>query len=695
MHIGCQFTAPEGCGSLVSSTDYYLLCNRPDLDAMTFAWFSRQKHEWRVNLIRLTRDNVEAALRDGRLVMSITQSSVPPWLRSIEGVSIDELEAGRRESAKSYREYAQSRLATITPFLNQEFEHAFDGAARPEKLFKKTLAALWEPQSDDTPSVTMAEPPESNQPHNPPNALRTFLWYCTFRLFGRQIESLIPAYSGIGNWSRDKWIGDAKRLGRPNKSSGSLHGHSAVAIADRIQDAYVRNVDLGRTMVAIHEKALREEFGCKVQTLTNGSKSWFHPEDLAFPTYQQFRYWVLKKFSLEDVQRNRWGEARFRSRMAATAGSFSQDSANYLETAEADVYYIPELPRQVLSRDPAPALLVCRLADMATGNIFGVGFSSGGETAEAYALANFCAVVPRTLMGRIFGIPLTDDDWIGRGLPSRGIYDRGAGSSSKADGVGQAASPIKELAPSWSGQSKATVESSHPRHTNLEGEPTYVISNLNVFQMAVRELLRTPAENHRKDAVGRLTPQMLLDGVPGNPAAITKYLVDRLRTSAIPMATDVAVRKYLRPVEFIQKKDGLWLGDLHFSHSHLHEHGLPTRVPTDQQLTIKGFVYPYSLYLAWVEIKGRLYEVEPFLRIRDDREQLQITLADLRNLGEMRRAAAALQREHGAAAMSEFQSQFFDQFGIEADSSSRVKGKKPRPKEIENVPMATAKRTAA
>ncbi|WP_169742170.1 hypothetical protein, partial [Arenimonas malthae] len=227
------------------------------------------------------------------------------------------------------------------------------------------------------------------------------------------------------------------------------------------------------------------------------------------------------------------------------------------------------------------------------------------------------------------------------------------------------------------------------------GDSTYVISNLNVFQMVVRELLRTPAENHRKDAVGRLTPQMLLDGVSGNPAAITKYLVERLRTSAIPMATDVAIRKYLRPVEFIQKKDGLWLDDLHFSHSHLHEHGLPTRVPTDQQITIKGFAYPYSLYLAWVEIKGRLYEVEPLLRIRDDREQLQITLADLRSLGEMRRAASALQREHGAAAMSEFQSQFVEQFGIEADSSLRLKGRKPRPKEKEDIPMATAKRTAA
>ena len=327
---------------------------------------------------------------------------------------------------------------------------------------------------------------------------------------------------------------------------------------------------------------------------------------------------------------------------------------------------------------------------MVTANIVGVGFSSGGEKAEAYALAKFCAVVPRALMGRLFGLPLTEEDWPGRGLPSRGIYDRGAGASPKADGVGQAASPIKELAPSWSGQSKATVESSHPRNVSLDGQPTYTVSELNVFQMAAREMLRTPAENHRKDAVARLTPQMLLDGVAGNPAAITKYLIEKLRTSAIPMSTEVAVRKYLRPVNFVQKADGLWLEVLQFSHAHLHAHGLPARVPKDHSPVIKGFVYPYSLYLAWVEIGGRLYEVEPLLRIREDREQLRITWADVNRLAELRREAAAMQREHGEAAMLEFEAQFVKLFGARADAVERKSGNKPRPAETENVPMATA-----
>lgn len=690
MHIGRQFLAPEGWGSLVSQTTYYLFSNRADLDAMTFAWFTQAKKEWRIYLIRLPRVNVEAALMDGRLIDAPEQVSVPPWLEPLEGISLDGLEEGRVKPVKTYREHASSRLIAITPFLTEDFDRAFDGATRPDMCFKKHLKSIWPGKRASRPAVPAPELAVSTSIKKP-NALRALLWYCTFRLFGRELDALLPAFVGIGAWSRADWVGNGTRLGRPNKRAGMNHGHSAVALASRIQDAYARFGDVGVTMASIHRRALLVEFGCSVETLPDGHKGYFHPEGLLYPSYQQFRYWTLQAYGLETVQRKRLGEARFRTRLAGRVGSFSQDSANYLETAEADVYYIPELPCQVNSTDPAPALLVCRLVDMVTGNIFGVGFSSGGEKAEAYALAKFCAVVPRPLMGRILGIPLTEEDWLGRGHPSRAIYDRGAGSSPKADGVGQAASPIKELAPSWSGQSKASVESSHPRHVCLEGEPTYLVSKLNTLQMAAREMLRTPAENHRKDAVSRLTPQMLLDGVAGNPTAITKYLLDRLRTSAIPMSTEVAIRKYLRPVEFVQKPDGLWLEVLQFSHTHLYEHGLRTRVPRHQPTIIKGFVYPYSLYLAWVEIGGRLYEVEPLLRLREDREQLKITWSDLQLLSDLRRTAAALQREHGAAAMLEFDAQFLKLFGKHADAAERNRGRKPRPAEEEHVPMATAR----
>lgn len=685
MHIGIQLLAPNGFGSLVADQTYYLLCNRPDLSAMTIAWFCKAKSDWRVHLVRIPKDEVAKALQDGRLTVSQTQASLPPWLQDCEGISIDSLESNRRSNAKTYRERAQERLGIINPLLTDEFEREFDGALRPEKLFKRRLRDIY-PTSNG--SADNSDGPERQAKPKTVNHLRAYLWYCTFRLFGKELHSLLPAYNGIGCWERCERNADDKPLGRPPKRKGAAIVHSSIGLAKPIQDSYAKYCGLGVSMVTIHSRALTSEFGCKYETLPDGEKRPFHPENLPFPSYQQFRYRVLKHFGLDTVQKNRIGEARFRSRRASPIGSFSQDSANYLETAEADVYQIPERPRQLLTGEAGPPLMVCRIVDMATANIVGVGFGSGSETAEAYRLAKFCSVVPRQVMGRLFGIKLDDEIWPGRGLPSREIVDRGPGASPTANGNGGTTSPSRELAPSWSGQSKATVEASHPRNVSIEGEPTYTISKLNACQMAVRELLRTPAENERKDATGRLTPEMLAAGVAGNPKAITKYLLANLRTSAIPMSTEAAIRQYLRPADFELKPDGLWLDVLRFSHGHLHEHGLPTRVASGHRTIVKGYIYPLSLYLAWVEIDGKLHEVEPQLRIRDDPEQLLISLADLEQVGAHLRDARAKQRAHGAAAMSEAAATLQGKFGISCDTIERKRGRVVRPKQSERAPNA-------
>lgn len=161
MSIGRQFIAPQGWGSLASSTTYYLLANRPDLDAMTFAWFTQSKTEWRVYFIRLPRGDVEVALRDRRLIEAPEQASLPPWLKAIEGVSLDSLEVGRVNPVKTYREHATSRLSIIAPFLTEDFDRDFDGALRPEKLFKRHLNKHW------ANLTTKSEPEEEKGEFNP------------------------------------------------------------------------------------------------------------------------------------------------------------------------------------------------------------------------------------------------------------------------------------------------------------------------------------------------------------------------------------------------------------------------------------------------------------------------------------------------------------------------------------------------
>lgn len=689
MHTGIQIEFPTGYKAFAPDTTYYLLANRPEHTNVSLAWFSKPASEWRVHLVQMPRPEFEEAIGNRSIVMAKDQVTMPPWLAAYEGLSADAIDDSRPSAVKSHRDRAQERLLSISIFLNDDFERSFDLSRCPEKLFKRRLRESLNPLAEEAVPPSSNTASEDTKKKTPkPNALRALLWYCVFRLFGRDVNALLPAYIGIGLWSRIDLEPKCGRFGRPTKRPELGQGHSAVGIAKRIQDSYAKICALGLSMVEIHRRALRQEFGCSYEKLPNGAMRPFHPEGLPFPSYQQYRYWVLKEFGLEQTQRTRLGDSGFRTRKAAHAGSFSSDSANYLETAEADVYQIPERPRLIVGKDAELPLRVCRIVDNATGFITGVGFSLGSETAEAYRLAKFCSVVPRELMGRLFGIELNDEIWPGRGLAAREIVDRGPGSSPMADGSGDAPSPIRELSPSWSGQSKATVESSHPRNIKVDGAPSHVVSDLNVFQMAVRELMRTPAENERKDASRRLTPEMLASGVPANPKAIANYLLSRFRTSAVAVSTDTAIRKFLRPVEFELKSTGLWLDILQFSHTHLIEHGLPSRTPKNQRTVVRGYVYPLSLYLAWVEIGGRLHEVSPLLRIRDDSSQLFITLDDLGALSELMLEARARQREHGASAMGAAEANFFARFGVAWSASERRPG--AAKKRINAPPIPTA-----
>ena len=677
MHIGTQLVAPESFGSLVREQTYYLLSNRADLDTATLIWFAKAKNAWNVHLISLTNESFESALLGGALVPAPTQHSVPPWLYPWEGVAIDALEAGRADPQRTHRSRAEARLACITPLLTEEFERAFDGARRPAKLFNKELRRLDALAAQATPAVAdEGTPGTKTNPAPAPdrNCSRQLLWYCTYRVFGQELSSLLPAYPGLGCWSRTGRGDDAKPLGRPPTRGQARH--RCVDLAPRIQAAYKKLAELGVAMTTIHRQALSQQFGCLIETLPNGQKRDYHPQNLPFPPYQGFRHWVIKKFGLAEVQRIRYGEVRYRSRCAPPQGSFSQDSANYMEKVEGDLFYLTERPSQLLGDGPGPRLGVCRLVDNVSGTVVGVGFSAVAERAEAYLLAKFCAVVSAELLIRLFNLPVKPEELPPRGLPPHDIVDRGAGASTKAKGSGSAAPAFRELAPSYQPQSKATVEGSHPRSVALEGAPSHVISDLNQFNLVRRELLRMIADNQDSNALPRLTPRMLADRVAANPLAITRYLVARGRTCARPMSDHEAIRKFLRPMTFRLDDTGLWLRKLRFADAPLRQLTTPLYAAKGQALELRGFAHPFALLLAWVEVGGRLIEVQPILRLRDDPEQLQLTCDDLEQLTEINLQLAAEQRLHGPAARRELEDRYHGSTGQRWDAGRRMAGRR-------------------
>lgn len=676
MNKGSILIAPAGFRSLVSGTDYYLLGNCKFTQRVTLTFFTQvpgrggAADRWQAGVITLDRDSFEASLASGLIEHKPSHAALPPWATAYEGVDPNQLESERKSSKRSYQSRVEARFNVIAPLVEREQELlASPNIIKEINAYARSLAPKQNPE-------------------------RVVLWYCTYQVFGQNIWSLMPAFASIGSWSRDQTADTAKKLGRPNLQHGRHSGHSAIPLRERIVQTYLARATLGRSMSSIYSDSMVYDFGCRTTRDSHGNLIIYHPDSKPFPTLNQYRYHAIKSLGLEGVQERKYGQARYRSRLAPSQGKFSEATANLLEAAEADCFNVRELPRQLLTGKPGLPLTVCRFVDVASGSIFGVGLSYGGERAEAYRLAKFFSVAPKTLVGRLFGIEISEDAFPVSGLPPRPITDRGPGSSMSVDEKAEDKPPVRELAPSWSGQSKATVESSHPRDVSLEGAPSYVLSDLNVYEMAKREILRAASDNRTSDASRRLTPEMIAAGTPANPNGIACYLRDRGRVDAIPMSLERAIRAYLSPITFQLDSSGLHLRHLRFDSEAYRATGLDRRPGKNQRISVEGFAMPLTLRYAWIDYKGRLIEVGAMLPLRDDPTQLYVSIYEVDENARMLRELKSEQAWNAAAAAIEARVAFTEATGKEWEGGQRI-GRAAPPKagvSRDDVPDLTASR---
>ena len=224
------------------------------------------------------------------------------------------------------------------------------------------------------------------------------------------------------------------------------------------------------------------------------------------------------------------------------------------------------------------------------------------------------------------------------------ITDRGPGYGAVSALSAEDVPAIRDMSRSWEGQDKATVESTHARHTKLNGAPNYFQSELTAFQLVKREILLASADNHKKDCSDRLTPEMVAARVPANPNGMVRYLMDRGRVDAVTMPLDRAIRGLLKEAWFTLDAAGLWLYQWRYASDAFNCCKFAECPLGKQQIRLRGYVAPMSVRLAWVEVEGRLIEVSAELPIRDDPEQLLITLADLEELDVEQRKLKREQR---------------------------------------------------
>ncbi|MDO9569882.1 MAG: hypothetical protein Q7J58_10935 [Hydrogenophaga sp.] len=681
MFVGLQLEAPLGWGSFMAGTRYYFCGDRSDevngvsVPTVLIACFlqsDKRWQSWRVQLFMIPRQEFEEALTQSppKLKQYARQYNLPPWLVEVDDVDfnqIDEhrqahagrdLENGEGASICSYRKQVEGRLNKIAPAL----EVAIEILRAPDPL-KKIYQVL--------------KVDKACQPH------RVQLWFFAFVLHGENQWALKRPTHMIGRWLRSAEQHKGKKLGRPSLA-GTSFGWSTVGMHDKIVGAYLKRCGPAITMRSIHRVALREEFGCTTVKDRDGVDTWVHPANQPFPSYGQFRFVVVQALGLEQVQTKIYGQDRMKAKAKVNQGNQTGQYASILEALQVDAYYVADRPRAMHSDDPSEPLVVAEAVCVTTGAVVGIGFSLGSETGEAYRSMLFCMAVQKDYVARLYGIPTDKLDWQIQGIGSAFTSDRGpAGHRKLAERLEQQF-PIKTIAPSYDGQAKAPVETTHPKSTKLEGAPSYVLSDLNVMGMVKREICRAATKNHSKDISLHLSEQAIHDfhnaRLVATPHHYWQYLCARMRTHARQISLEEAVRSFWSPVKLAVDRDGVKFKHRHYSSNALLESPLMKMVGLTKGLQVQAYMLSLVARIIWVDIGGRLMELEATTRVRVDDEDILVPLSQLAETEKLLREIQSRTRESAQAAVSRAEADFQEMTGVRWDAGQRKKGSPPKPK---------------
>lgn len=655
MKIGTQIMAPEGWKCLPKGVVFHFLFNSAKYNRVLLVHFNggKARNLTMAELIIVNRLEFEAGCLAEMIVPSEVQSSLPPWLKELEGMDLSQIDRYRPSSSKySHQQRVEDRYLYIQPAL--ENLNGILSSINPEKEIHR-YARECKPIQNES---------------------RYRLWFLTYLCFGRSIWTLLPPFHHSGRWKREQYAD--KKFGAPNLAYGKNYGNGmSVELAEQCLKSYLKRAAPGIKMSTIYQEAMIHDFKCRISTTTNGMKIYSTCDGKPFPTDSQFRYQIKKALGKEVIQKTLYGRVRHRTRLSASKGRFTEEISNLMERVEADGYYTSERPRGYLDGSTLPAICVVIGREVLSGLKVGIGFSFGAERNTAYRMMLFSMAVPKKFFCSLFGITYRNGEWPSEGLSGHFSIDRGPGA--KRNLIENLASrfPIRDMAPSWSGQSKATVESSHPRDVALEGMPTFQQSQLTPVELAKREILALIYYNNTADMEDRIDPESDLAMVIPSPVGLWNYYDKIFRNDAQSMSIDDAVRTFLTVAEFTLREDGIYLGARRYISTELSDLGLFNRSGEFHHIepTLSGYILDMCIRHVWVEVNNKLYLLEAMLRIRGDDETLWMSISELSQWEEARKSIKSAYRIHQDATSSEFRQRFHEDTGKSWDSAIRRAGK--------------------
>ncbi len=665
MYPGTFIYAPEGFRQLEKNVEYCFLNTKNELGRVLLLEFSgscvrdtvvEDKENTfsapHVGLHILQRDEFEGALLSGKITECSEQRHLPPWLELYEGFDFNALE--NKNSKTSLLERARRRELIISPLVEK-----WDELVNKENLVRdiNLFARTYNPEQ---------------------NGVRLREWLFTYIAFGRNVWALCPTFYRSGTWSRENKV-LSEKLGAPS-IKGKGHGHNATHLKNQIIEAYSNRARLGETMKSIYVDAMVKDFGCLTKTeIVDGKRIRlpYHPKGAPFPSETQFSYHVISHFGLEAIQTALYGYQRVRNTKRADVGKFSESFSNLMEDIEIDGYYLKDIPKGLDGDYSMPPICVVRGVCRTSSYLVGIGFSFGAEAESAYRMMLFSMAIPKERFGELFGVKIAADDWMSEGLPLSISLDRGPGATLDFSEEIEKIVPGFGIVPSYSGQSKAISESSHPRTVKTQEKPTHFQSNLNHVELAKREINRLVADNGASNVEGKLTPEMRAAGILSNPNGMWEYLAKRGRSDAYAISFETAVRSFLTPQEFTLTKRGAEFHKVRFNSEALKAEGVLDKVASSHTIKVTGYILDFSLRYAWLEIKGSLVEVQALLPISDDEDQLFLSLSELELIEEQERVTRSYFKENAIAAQMESRINFQDSTGKDWNAGTQRAGRAP------------------
>jgi hypothetical protein len=182
-------------------------------------------------------------------------------------------------------------------------------------------------------------------------------------------------------------------------------------------------------------------------------------------------------------------------------------------------------------------------------------------------------------------------------------------------------------------------------------------------------------DNHVSDASGRLDDELVLAGVKPTPLAIFNYWDQRGRNSADSMRFHTAIREFLAVRPAAIRNDAVYFYGRKYRSAELVATGIFDRVAKEGVIKTTAYILTMCVRHIWIEVGGRLYELD-FVRSQRTLEgTVDISLRDLQLYDQMRRKGNAALCDEIPAAQQHFRDRLKQEIGEDWHAGDRRTGR--------------------